>query len=146
MGAYENDLPAIRSQIQHVGSAYLVRDFQAFQSVSRPIKFTIPSPLTIMDTNADCFYQARNHLAEDLVKTVNFEILELVKAGCKYVQVDEPLFARQVVDAKSFGFEMPERCFHRVPEEVCKIVHICCSYSNFLDEADYKKADPNSYH
>ena len=72
MGAYENDLPAIRSQIQHVGSAYLVRDFQAFQSVSRPIKFTIPSPLTIMDTNADCFYQDRKRLAEDPAKNCKF--------------------------------------------------------------------------
>lgn len=69
----------------------------------------------------------------------------MVKAGCKYVQVDEPLFARQVADAKSFGFEMLERCFHRVPKEVCKIVHICCSYPNFLEEEDYKKADPDSY-
>ena len=67
-----------------------------------------------MDTNANCFYQDRKRLAEDLAKTVNFEILALVEAGCKYVQVDEPLFARQVADAKSFGFEMLERCFHGV--------------------------------
>ncbi len=146
-GAYETDLPAIRSQIQHTGLAYSVRDFQAAQSVSsRPIKFTIPGPLTIMDTNADCFYQDRKRLAEDLAKTVNFEILALVEAGCKYVQVDEPLFARQVTDARSFGFEMLERCFHGVPKEVRKIVHICCGYPNFLDEEDYKKADPDSYH
>ncbi|MEC8542954.1 MAG: hypothetical protein VXY89_05265 [SAR324 cluster bacterium] len=70
----------------------------------------------------------------------------MVKAVYKYVQVDEPLFARQVFDAKSFGFEMLERCFHKVPKEVCKIVHICCSYPNFLHEEDYKKADPDSYH
>ena len=41
---------------------------------------------------------------------------------------------------------MLQRCFHGVPKEVCKIVHICCSYPNFLDEEDYKKADPDSYH
>ena len=70
-GAYETDLPAIRSQIQHIGPAYSVHDFQAAQSVSSwPIKFTIPGPLTIMDTNADCFYQDRKCLAEDLAKTV----------------------------------------------------------------------------
>ncbi len=79
-------------------------------------------------------------------KIVNFEILTLVDAGCKYVQVDEPLFARQVADARSFGFEMLERCFHGVPKEVCKIVHICCGYLNFLDEKDHKKADPDNYH
>ena len=99
-----------------------------------------------MDTNADCFYQDRRRLAEDLATTVNFEILALVEAGCRHIQVDEPLFARQVGDAQSFGFEMLERCFNGVPKEVCKIVHICCGYPNFLDEEDYKKADPDSYH
>lgn len=146
-GAYETDLPAIRKTVQHKGSAYSVRDFKAAQSVSsRPIKFTIPGPLTIMDTNADCFYQDRQRLAEDLATTVNFEILALVEAGCQHIQVDEPLFARQVGDAQSFGFEMLERCFNGVPKEVCKIVHICCGYPNYLDEEDYKKADPDSYH
>ena len=106
-GAYETHLPAIRKTVQHRGSAYSVRDFKAAQSVSsRPIKFTIPGPLTIMDTNADCFYQDRRRLAEDFATTVNFEILALEEAGCRFIQVDEPLFARQVGDAQSFGFEM----------------------------------------
>ena len=72
-GAYKTNLPAIRSQIQHIGPAYSVRNFQAAQCVSsRPIKFTIPSPLTIMVTNADCFYQDRKRLAEDLAKNCKF--------------------------------------------------------------------------
>ena len=86
-----------------------------------------------MDTNADCFYRDRKRLAEDLAKTVNFKVLSLVDAGCEYVQVDEPLFARQFADAGSFGFEMLEHCSHGVHREVCKIIHISCVYRNFLD-------------
>ncbi len=66
--------------------------------------------------------------------------------GCRYIQVDEPLFARQVDDASSFGMEGIERCFHQVPKEVTKVIHMCCGYPDHLDDEDYKKADPNSYH
>jgi hypothetical protein len=47
-----------------------------------------------------------------------------VDAGCKYIQVDEPLFARKVNDALSFGFEGIDSCFHKVP----KVCSAHCSY------------------
>lgn len=146
-GAYETDLPAIRSAIGHSGKGYSSHDFRASQGVSgRPIKFTLPGPLTIMDTTADCFYNDRPRLNAALAETVNREILALVEAGCQYIQVDEPLFAREVDDALSFGIEGLERCFHGVPKSVTRVVHMCCGYPDHLDDADYKKADPESYH
>jgi len=80
-----------------------------------------------------------------LAETVNREILALVDAGCQYIQVDEPLFAREVDDALSFGMEGLERCFHGVPKSVTRVVHMCCGYPDHIDDDDYKKADPNSY-
>jgi methionine synthase II (cobalamin-independent) len=146
-GAYETDLPAIRNEIVHNGRSYAAHDYKTAQSVSaRPVKFTLPGPLTIMDTNADCFYNDRPRLNAALAETVNKEILALVEAGCRYIQVDEPLFARQVDDALSFGVEGLERCFHGVPKSVTRIVHMCCGYPDHLDDTDYKKADPDSYH
>jgi|TARA_B100000214_G_scaffold334316_1_gene276951 5-methyltetrahydropteroyltriglutamate--homocysteine methyltransferase len=146
-GAYETNLPAVRNKIKHNGSSYSVHDFKSSQSVSSaPVKFTLPGPLTIMDTTADCFYDDRPKLNRDLAETVNKEILSLVNAGCKYIQVDEPLFARQVDDASSFGMEGIERCFHGVPKDVTKIIHMCCGYPDHIDDEDYKKADPESYH
>ena len=38
-----------------------------------------------------------------------------------------------------------ERCFHKVPNEVTKIIHICCGYTDRLDDQNYMKADPQSY-
>jgi len=146
-GAYESDLPAIRSAISQTGAGYGAHDYTASQKVSRaPVKFTLPGPLTIMDTTADCFYNDRPRLNAALADTVNREILALVEAGCQYIQVDEPLFARKVDDALDFGMEGLERCFHGVPKSVTRIVHMCCGYPDHLDDDDYKKADPDSYH
>ena len=146
-GAYETDLPAIRGPISHSGKTYGPHDYLASQNVSsRPVKFTLPGPLTIMDTTADCFYDDRPRLNAALAETVNKEILALVDAGCQYIQVDEPLFARKVKDALDFGMDGLERCFHNVPKSVTRVVHMCCGYPDHLDDVDYKKADPDSYH
>ena len=146
-GAYETDLPAIRGKVSHEGRGYAAHDYRASQNVSAaPVKFTLPGPLTIMDTTADCFYDDRPQLNRELAATVNREILDLVDAGCTYIQVDEPLFARQVEDALDFGIEGLDRCFHGVPDNVTKVVHMCCGYPDHLDDEEYKKADPDSYH
>lgn len=145
-GAYETDLPAIRGLVKQQGFAYAVKDYLAAQKLCPvPLKFTLPGPLTIMDTNANCFYHDLKKLNHDLAETVNREILSLVEAGCKYIQVDEPVFARRVDDAVLFGFEGLEHCFHRVPKDVIRIVHMCCGYPDYLDDNNYKKADPDSY-
>jgi len=146
-GAYETDLPAIRAPVRHSGALYGPHDYFASQKVSAaPVKFTLPGPLTIMDTTADCHYNHRPRLNAALAETVNREVLALADAGCQYIQIDEPLFARKVDDALDFGMEGLERCFHGLPKSVTRIVHMCCGYPDHLDDHDYKKADPDSYH
>ena len=145
-GAYKSHLPAIRNKVLHSRNSYSVHDFNASQNVSPvPLKFTLPGPLTIMDTAVDCCYFNRPKLNYDLADTVNKEILALVDAGCTFIQVDEPLFARQVDDALSFGMEGIDRCFHKVPKNVTKILHMCCGYPDCLDDMHYKKANPENY-
>ena len=51
--------------------------------------------MTITDTIANNYYTSNKKLGEDLAKAINVEIKRLVNAGCKYIQVDEPLFARK---------------------------------------------------
>lgn len=145
-GAYRTELPAIRGSIAHPNPGYSVHDWTVAQRHSdRPVKATLPGPLTIMDTSADCHYDNRTVLNLALAETVNAEARALADAGCKYIQVDEPLFARQVDDALSFGMEGLERCFHGLPDDVTRVVHMCCGYPERLDDEDYKKADPDSY-
>ena len=103
--------------------------------------------MTIADTIANTFYTSKDKLGFDLAEVINVEIKRLQKAGCKYIQVDEPLFARKPKDAIDFGINNLAKCFEGIEnEKVEKITHICCGYPDKLDAVDYPKAPLNSYH
>lgn len=145
-GAYETDLPAIRSAIK-ADDPVLPRDYREAQAASdRPVKITLPGPLTIIDTTADCYYNDDAKLARALADALNKEVLALADAGCKHIQVDEPVFARKLDAALDFGVETLERVFHGVPDDVTRTSHMCCGYPDRLDNPDYPKADHMVYH
>lgn len=144
-GAYEVDLPAIRGPIR-AGAPVLPRDWRVAQAATdRPVKITLPGPMTISDTTADCWYDDSPRLARDLAEALNAEVQALAEAGCRYIQVDEPIFARKPDAALDYGIETLERCFHGVPEGVTRVAHACCGYPSRLDDVDYPKADPTAY-
>ncbi len=145
-GAYETDLPTVRGKIAPKGNHFLPHDFMVAQAGSdRAIKVTVPGPITICDTTADEFYGDPQAQGRDLADALNFEIRALAEAGCRYIQVDEPLFARKPQAGLDYGIENLERCFHGVPDHVVKVMHMCCGYPSHLDQTDYQKADPESY-
>ena len=145
-GAAIADLPTITDRIEPRGNHFLDRDFRIAQSFSsRPVKLTVPGPLSIMDTTANDYYADDRRLAFDLADALNHEIRALAAAGCRHIQVDEPLFVRQVDAALDYGVEALERCFHGVGDEVTRVVHMCCGYPGHLDDTDYLKADPECY-
>ncbi len=145
-GAVLADLPTITGKVVPKGHHFLDSDFKMAQSCTdKPIKITVPGPITILDTTADAFYQNDRQLAFDLADSLNFEIRALAQAGCKYIQVDEPLFTRNVDMALDFGVECLERCFDGLPGDVQRIMHMCCGYPCHLDDEDYLKADPGTY-
>ena len=145
-GAYESDLPTIRGPIRATDTQTLVRDWQMAEAAAgRPVKITVPGPMTISDTTADAHYNDPAQLARDLADALNGQILALAEAGCRNIQVDEPIFARKPDAALAYGMETLERCFHGLPAEVSRVVHMCCGYPRFLDDADYPKADQQSY-
>ena len=144
-GAYNAFLPTIRGKVS-AQAPFLLDDWRAAQAATdRPVKITMPGPMTIMDTTADAHYGDRRKLAADLGDALNAEVLALAEAGCKYIQIDEPIFARRPQDALDFGIEGLERCFHGLPAGVTKVMHMCCGYPNRLDNPDYPKADPDAY-
>ena len=125
---------------------FLVRDWEVAQAATeRAVKITVPGPLTIADSTANAFYSDRRSWCADLADALNVEIRRLADAGCRHVQVDEPLFARLPDEALDFGIENLERCFHAVPGRVTRTLHMCCGYPDKLDETDYVKADPEVY-
>jgi 5-methyltetrahydropteroyltriglutamate--homocysteine methyltransferase len=141
----EAPLPTIIGPIQ-AGPAFLVRDWQIAQAATRrPVKLTVPGPLTIGEGVADEHYRDPRLRGAALADALNVEIRRLADAGCPVVQVDEPVLARKVEDALAFGIEHLERCFHKVPRATERVVHICCGYPDRLDAEDYPKAPQSAY-
>lgn len=144
-GAWIAELPTIRDPVRFQ-APILPRDYKIAQAATpRPVKITLPGPLTITDSTADAYYNDNKKLGADLATALNQEILALAEAGCTWIQVDEPVFARRPEEALAFGFDNLARCFHNVPKHVNLAVHMCCGYPNHLDEEGYQKADHNVY-
>jgi 5-methyltetrahydropteroyltriglutamate--homocysteine methyltransferase len=80
-----------------------------------------------------------------LAAIVNKHVLELAEAGCKFIQVDEPLFARKPDEALSYGIAMLDKCFEGCPAGVEKQMHMCCGYPGCVDQTEYLKADTEAY-
>ena len=140
------DPGASKQPISNLSVPVLVRDFLLAQEASdRPIKITVPGPMTIIDSIADDFYHDDANLGHDLAKALNQHILALVEAGCRHIQVDEPVMARKPRVALDHGIDSLATCFDGVPDSVARASHACCGYPNRLDEFDYVKADQSAY-
>tara|TARA_B100001964_G_scaffold111670_1_gene124642 strand:- start:7999 stop:9099 length:1101 start_codon:yes stop_codon:yes gene_type:complete len=138
-------LPVIVGPVAAKGS-FLPHDWRVAQaSTDHPVKVTIPGPLTITDTVVDRHYGDRAALVADLAVAINIEVRALAEAGCTHIQVDEPVFARRVDDALSFGIDALAACFDGAPDTVTRTVHCCCGYPRHLDDDDYEKAPPSAY-
>ena len=145
-GNYKCWLPTITAKVEAQDS-FLVHDWKVSQKLSsKPVKITIPGPMTIADTIANTYYKSDDKMGFDLAEVINVEIKRLQKAGCKYIQVDEPLFARKPQQAIDFGIDNLAKCFEGLENtEVEKITHICCGYPDKLDVINYPKAPLDSY-
>lgn len=144
-GTYEANLPTVTGPVS-ARDVFLVHDWQRAQSFTeRPVKITMPGPMTIWDTNADAFYNDPQKLGSDLAAALNQEVLALAEAGCRFIQIDEPVFARRPQEALDYGFENLEKAFHGCPNHVTRVVHMCCGYPDRLDHPDYPKADREAY-
>lgn len=143
--SYTFDAPTIISKISP-NKHFLLDEWKYNSSLTdKPIKVTIPGPMTIVDTVANLYYDNDEEMYDDIIEALNYEILHLANNGCKYIQIDEPVFARYPDNAVKFGIKNLERCFLNVPNDVTKIVHMCCGYPDKLDDIDYPKADNNLY-
>ena len=101
--------------------------------------------MTISDTTADEFYGDPRRLGQDLADALNQEVLALARAGCRHIQIDEPLFSRKPDEALDYGIENLQRAVHACPDDVTRTMHMCCGYPDRLDHPNYPKAPLESY-
>jgi 5-methyltetrahydropteroyltriglutamate--homocysteine methyltransferase len=145
-GAWVANLPTVTGPLKARRDHFLPRDYRIAQAATdRPIKITVPGPMTITDTIADVYYNDDKRLGAALSASLSEEILALAKAGCTWIQVDEPVFARKPDKALDYGIENLERCFHGLPDHVARAVHMCCGYPDHLDQENFQKADQMAY-
>ncbi len=132
-GAYSAHLPTVTGPVS-ARDHFLPDDWRVAQSFTdRPVKITMPGPMTIADTTANTHYDDPAKLGADLADALNYEVMALAHAGCKHIQIDEPVFARKVPEALDYGLENLERAFHGCPKDVVRTLHMCCGYPDALD-------------
>lgn len=96
------------------------------QHTTKPVKVTLPGPMTIADTVADEYYGERRKLAAELARLVNEEACELADNGCDIVQFDEPCFNIYLDAVEEWGIQALEQCAQGVQAKTA--VHICYGY------------------
>lgn len=102
----------------------------------RQIKFTLPGPMTIVDTVADRFYGDRVKMAMAFAELLNQEALALQTDGVDIIQFDEPAFNVYMAEAADWGVRALERAAQGLS---CKTaVHICYGYG-IQANIDWKK-------
>ena len=93
---------------------------------TRPVKVTLPGPMTTTDTLADEHYGDRRTLALELAKVLNEEAVELAENGCNVVQFDEPCFNIYLDEVEEWGIRALEEAAKGVRAKTA--VHICYGY------------------
>ena len=93
---------------------------------TRRTKFTLPGPMTIVDTVADRFYGDRVQMAFAFAELLNREARALQADGIDVIQFDEPAFNVYMAEAADWGVKALERAAEGLS---CKTaVHICYGY------------------
>jgi 5-methyltetrahydropteroyltriglutamate--homocysteine methyltransferase len=93
---------------------------------ARRVKFTLPGPMTIVDTVADRHYGDRVALAMAFAELLNQEALALQADGVDVIQFDEPAFNVYMDDAVAWGVAALERAARGL--SCTTAVHICYGY------------------
>jgi 5-methyltetrahydropteroyltriglutamate--homocysteine methyltransferase len=123
---YKAEVPTVTGPLARRAPVHLDEVRWARAHTERRLKFTIPGPMTIVDTLADEHYRDRRRLALEFARIINEEARELVAAGLDVLQLDEPAFNVYMDDVAAWGIE----ALHRAIEGLTctTAVHICYGY------------------
>jgi 5-methyltetrahydropteroyltriglutamate--homocysteine methyltransferase len=123
---YTADVPTVVTELRRKGSVHRTEATLARAHTKHRLKFTLPGPMTIIDTIADEHYGDRVKMAMRFAELLNEEARELEAIGVDVVQFDEPAFNVYMDEVKEWGIE----ALHRAAQGLrCKTaVHICYGY------------------
>ena len=123
---YKAEVPTVTGPLRRRNPVHLDEVRWARAHTERTLKFTLPGPMTIVDTLADEHYRDRRALAFEFARVLNEEARDLEAAGLDVVQFDEPAFNVYMEDVAAWGIE----ALHRAIEGLrcTTAVHICYGY------------------
>jgi 5-methyltetrahydropteroyltriglutamate--homocysteine methyltransferase len=123
---YKAMVPVVTGALRAHGRIHQAEARHARAHTTRKLKFTLPGPMTIVDTIADRHYGDRVKLAMAFADALNAEARALQADGVDVIQFDEPAFNVYMDDAASWGIE----ALHRATEGLTctTAVHICYGY------------------
>ncbi len=123
---YEAQVPTVIGPLGRKGSVHSIEAGIARAHTKRQLKFTLPGPMTIVDTIADAHYRDKVALAMAFAALLNEEARELAAIGVDVIQFDEPAFNVYQQDVIDWGVAALQRAAEGLP---CKTaVHICYGY------------------
>jgi 5-methyltetrahydropteroyltriglutamate--homocysteine methyltransferase len=90
------------------------------------VKYTLPGPMTMVDTLYDAHYKSREKLAGVFAEILNQEALAIEAAGVDVIQFDEPAFNVYFDEVRDWGIAALERAAQGL--KCTTAVHICYGY------------------
>jgi 5-methyltetrahydropteroyltriglutamate--homocysteine methyltransferase len=123
---YKAMVPTVTSALRLKGRVHAREARLARAHTKRRLKFTLPGPMTIVDTIADAHYGDRVKMAMAFADLLNAEARALAADGVDVIQFDEPAFNVYMREVKDWGIA----ALHRAIEGLActTAVHICYGY------------------
>ncbi len=134
---YEAMVPQVVGPLRLRGRVHADEARFARAHTKRKLKFTLPGPMTIVDTVADRYYGDKVKMAMAFAELLNQEALALQADGVDIVQFDEPAFNVYMKEVNEWGIRALERAAQGLT--CTKAVHICYGYG-IQANIDWKKS------
>ncbi len=123
---YDAMVPQVVAPLRLKGRVHAFEAQLTRAHTNKKVKFTLPGPMTIVDTVADRFYGDKVKMAMAFAELLNQEALALQADGVDIVQFDEPAFNVYMEEAADWGVKALERAAQGLT--CTTAVHICYGY------------------
>jgi 5-methyltetrahydropteroyltriglutamate--homocysteine methyltransferase len=123
---YDAQVPQVVSALRLKGRVHAMEAQFARAHTKKKLKFTLPGPMTIVDTVADRFYGDKKTMAMAFAELLNQEALALQADGVDVIQFDEPAFNVYMAEAAEWGVQALEIAARGLT--CTTAVHICYGY------------------
>ena len=115
-----------RARIQDTVDLGLVEEFKTVSGLTkRPVKITMTGPHMLAKVAYDEHYNDIKPMMTDLGKLLRFNFARLAEAGCKHIQVDEPLFTMSDEGEVQAAVDAINVAIEGLPRDVHVSTHIC---------------------